>query len=104
MKTLVNFVIASAILFGSVAAAQATSPDEAVDVLDSRHKNLFMFKADRKFLGASVEVYYANGDLVTSQKLEKRKMIIDFCDVKFGEYTIRLKKGKEIQEYHYVKK
>lgn len=104
MKALVNYFIALAILFGSVATAQATSPAEAVDVLDSRHKNLFMFKAERKFLGASVEVYYTNGDLVTSQKLEKRKMIIDFCDVKFGEYTIRLKKGNEIQEYHYVKK
>lgn len=104
MKTLVNLFIATAILFGSVAKAQASSPDEAIDVLDSRHRNLFMFKADRKFLGASVEVYYTNGDLVTSQKLEKRKMVIDFCDVKFGEYTIRLKKGNEIQEYYYVKK
>ena len=104
MKTLVNFFIAFALLFGGVVTAQAGTPDEVVDILDSKHKNLFMFKAERKFLGAAVEVYYVNGDLVTSHKLEKRKMIIDFCDVKFGEYIIRIKKGNDVQEYHYVKK
>lgn len=31
-------------------------------------------------------------------------MIIDFCDVKFGEYTIRLVKDNDIIEYKYVKK
>lgn len=104
MKTLVNLLFASALLLGGNATVKAASADEVVGALDARHKNLFVLKADRKFLGAAVEVYYTNGDLVTSQKLEKRKMIIDFCDVKFGEYTIRLKKGNEVQEYRYVKK
>ncbi|MBX2960946.1 MAG: hypothetical protein KF687_00455 [Cyclobacteriaceae bacterium] len=104
MKTFVNIFLASAVLFGGIGTAKASSTDEVVDVIDSKYRNLFMFKADRKFIGASVEVYYANGDLITIQQLEKRKMIIDFCDVKFGEYTIRLKKGNDVQEYHYVKK
>ena len=51
-----------------------------------------------------MEVYYSNGDLVTTHKLEKRKMIIDFCDTKFGEYTIKVVKGDKKQEFYYVKK
>jgi hypothetical protein len=67
-------------------------------------KTLFVFKTDKKFIGATVEVIYANGDIVTSQKLEKRKMVIDFADVKSGDYTIRVKKGKRIEEFYYEKK
>jgi hypothetical protein len=70
----------------------------------SRHKNLFVVRTDKKFLGARVEVLYSNGELVTSQTLQKRKMIIDFCDVKHGSYTIRLLKGQEVREFSYEKK
>lgn len=102
MKTLFKSLFVLALLTAS--AAQATPLDEAVDVVPSKYKNLFVFKAERKLVGATVEVYYSNGDLVTTHTLEKRKMIIDFCDVKFGEYVIRIKKGNAVEEYHYVKK
>jgi hypothetical protein len=65
---------------------------------------LFVLKANRKYAGATVEVYYSNGDLVTTQKIEKRRMIIDFCDTKYGEYTIRVVRGNEKKEFQYVKK
>ncbi|MBX2964648.1 MAG: hypothetical protein KF845_00780 [Cyclobacteriaceae bacterium] len=102
MKPLSKSLFVLALLAAS--AAQAAPLEEAVDVMPSKYKNLFVFKAEKKLRGASVEVYYSNGDLVTTHQLEKRKMIIDFCDVKFGEYTIRIKKGNEVQEFHYVKK
>lgn len=70
----------------------------------SRHKNLFAFKADRKFVGAQVEVLYADGEVLTSQTLKKRKMLIDFSDVKLGSYTIRVKKGDEVQEFTFERK
>ena len=76
----------------------------AVREPSSRHKNLFVFKTDKKFMGAKVEVLSSNGDVVTSQMLKKRKMIIDFCDVKHGAYTIRITKDNEIKEYQYEKK
>ena len=53
---------------------------------------------------ATVEVHSAAGDLVTSQKLTSKKMIIDFKNVKFGTYTIQVKKNGAVQEFNYDKK
>jgi len=49
-----------------------------------------------------VEILYS-GDVVTTQTLFKRKMIIDFCEMKRGAYTIRISKGARTQEYQYHK-
>lgn len=103
MKTLFKSLFVPILLI-TASAVQAAPREEVVDVVPSKYKNLFVFKAERKFVGGTVEVYYSNGDLVTTHTIEKRKMIIDFCDVKFGEYTIRIKKGNEVEEYRYVKK
>jgi hypothetical protein len=105
MKKLI-ILLALALLFATamnLSAAPAPAQEE-VDVITTKYKNLFVFKADRKMLGARVEVYSATGNLVTAQRLHRRKMIIDFCDVKFGEYVIRIVKGDEKQEFYYVKK
>jgi hypothetical protein len=67
-------------------------------------KNLFVFKADKKFIGAQVEVLYGNGEVVTSQTLSKRKMLIDFSDMKSGSYMIRVKKGSDVQQFTFEKK
>ena len=88
------FVIAQ-----SVSAAPADSGTVRI-----KDKTLFVFKTDKKFVGAMVEVIYANGDVVTSQRLEKRKMVIDFADVKSGDYMIRITKGKRVEEFYYEKK
>ncbi|HEY3429249.1 MAG TPA: hypothetical protein VGK39_01150 [Cyclobacteriaceae bacterium] len=90
-------------LLGIAGITQASSTEE-VSLVSSKYKNLFVLKTGREYAGGRVEVYYSNGDLVTAQKLGKRKMIIDFCDTKFGEYTIRVVKGEKVQEFRYVKK
>ncbi|HNP17527.1 MAG TPA: hypothetical protein PKL31_03745 [Fulvivirga sp.] len=56
-------------------------------------KNLFTIKVDRKLVGATIELVYSNGDIVAKEVLQKKKMIIDFCDVKTGEYSVIIKKG-----------
>ncbi|GIV38191.1 MAG: hypothetical protein KatS3mg032_2570 [Cyclobacteriaceae bacterium] len=107
-----KFVIVAALLLllatittlSAAPAVQAGQPEEVVDVLKTRYSNLFVIRTERKYLGALVEVVASNGDVVTAQRLQRRKMIIDFCDVKFGEYTIRIRKGDELLEYTYVKK
>lgn len=80
----------------------AYAGDEIVSV-PSKHKNLFVLKADQDFMGATVEVLHSTGDLVTSYTLKKRKVIIDFCDVGVGEYTIRVVKGDQQKEFKYKK-
>ena len=81
-----------------------TALGKEVRPVTSKHKNLFVLKADKEYAGAIVEVFYSNGDLITSQKLEKKKMIIDFRDAKFGTYTIRVVKDNKKQEFYYEKK
>ena len=84
--------------------AYAGTGNDEVPAIDSKFKNLFVFKTERKLKGAMVEVLSENGEVVTSHVLQKRKMIIDFCDVRYGTYTIRLTKGSNVKEYHYIKK
>jgi len=89
------------ILTHSISSSAATREGQLP--VTGKYKNLFVFKADRNLVGAKVEVLYSNGDVVTTQTLQKRKMIIDFCDVRHGSYTIRISKGDRIKEFQYNK-
>ena len=88
----------------TASATEVKFGSESVSVVSSKYKNLFIFKAKKKFVGATVEIYSSNGEMVTSQHLQKRKMIINFCDVRYDTYIIRIAKGNNIQEFKYVKK
>ncbi|MEM8568237.1 MAG: hypothetical protein AAGF85_17375 [Bacteroidota bacterium] len=87
MKYFATFII----VFSTLTFATAEN-DPQIQLVKSDLKNLFTFKVDRSLLGAKVEMVYSNGDVVTIEKLEKRKMIIDFCDVKLGDYTVKISK------------
>jgi len=100
MKTLITVVVALAI----ITSAHAAKPEEAIIIGHSKQKSLFVFKTQKKFLGATVEVYSSQGELLTSQNLQKRKMIIDFGSVTNDTYTIRVVKGNSIREYQYLKR
>lgn len=100
MKITKLLLIAAAFVASSMTvSAEAIDPTEP-----SKYKNLFTLKADKEFVGAQVEVYNSRGELITTNNLQKRKMIIDFGEATFGTYTIRLVKGDEQQEFTYVKK
>ncbi len=103
MKTLVTSIFL-VVMISTVASATTLSATDPIEVKEIKDKNLFVFKTSKKFLGASVEVFHSNGDVVTAQTLAKRKMIIDFTDVKEGAYIIRVTKGKQTEEFHYAKK
>ena len=51
-----------------------------------------------------VEVYTSDGDLLTAQNLQKRKLIIDFGSALKDTYTIRVVKGNDIREFQYIKR
>ena len=104
MKSLIKSALVALVVASSTFAVAGVTSKEEVEVVPSKYKNLFVFKTEKKFIGADVEVFYSNGDKVTVQRLQKKKMIIDFCDAKFGTYTIRVKKGDNVQEFQYVKK
>lgn len=102
MKTL---LLASAFLLAMTSSfAIEVTTRESVNVASSKSKNLFVFKAKKKFVGATIEIYSSNGQMITAQHLQKRKMIINFGDARYDTYTIRIAKGNNTQEFQYVKK
>lgn len=103
MKASKNILLGVMMMIGSVAIA-STPPQDSIEVVETKYRNLFVFKADRSLLGSEVEVYHSNGDLVSKQVLSKRKMVIDFCDVKFGNYVIKVVKDGIAREFSYEKK
>jgi len=102
MKTLIKVIVVVGLFASSTTWAKPF--DEGTTATHTRHKNLFKVKTDKKFVGATVEVFMSNGSLLTSQNMSKRKMIIDFGDSKGGTYTIRLTKGNDTKEFHFIKK
>jgi len=76
----------------------------AANVGDGGDSQVFVLKAEKRFVGAKVEIFAANGNLITAQKVDKKKLVIDFGDVRKGVYTIRLTKGDERQEYTFEKR
>ena len=102
MKTLVKifFLGLLTVLLSYAAMAKDISGRDPITGKD----NLVVIKTDKKFVGAKVEIVQANGIVIAEQILQKRKMIIDFDDMKMGAYTIRIKKGDEIKELTFTKK
>lgn len=101
MKTLIALVVAFTFLLSTELAARPG--DSRIIGGHVKNKSLFVFKAKKKYVGATVEVYSSQGTLVTAQSLRKRKMIIDFGDVRQDTYTIRITKGSSKKEYQFIK-
>lgn len=83
-------------------ASMAAVRDEVKS--ESPRKNLFVYRAEKKFQGAKVEILSVNGEVLAQQHLKNRKVIIDFRDVRFGTYVIRVSKGTHTQEFTYTKR
>lgn len=103
MKTLVKifFLGVLTVLLSYAAMAKDIS---GKDPINGKDKNLYVIKTDKKFVGAKVEIVQANGTVIAEQILQRRKMIVDFDDMKMGSYTIRIKKGDEVKEMTFTKK
>lgn len=101
MKSLISILV---IVLMSLPQAFAGNKHSLVKTASIKHKNQFVLTVDKDFIGGHIVVLSADGHQVTSQRLLKRKMVIDFFDVKAGVYTILLKNEDEILEYEFVKK
>jgi hypothetical protein len=102
MKITLKFLFVS-LLFLSTGLYASTSKD-VHDIEPPKAKNLFVLKTQKDLVGAQVEIYNSKGELITSQSLQKRKMVIDFGDALFGMYTIKIVKGSSKKEFKYMKK
>lgn len=104
MKSITRYLSFLLVLVASTGAI-AEAGLEATLGKETHEDYRFSFKTEKKFIGASVEIYHATGERLVTQTLERRKVIIDFGKARKGEYTIRIKTGDQlIEEYKYVKK
>lgn len=71
---------------------------------DPSGKDVFVVKTEKKYLGAKVQVFNEAGELLATQTLRNRKVVIDFGNVKEGTYTIRLSKDNKTKEFYFEKK
>jgi len=101
MKIFISISIAMLLILGTL--SMANSREGHLEVTTTSYNNLFVLKASRKYKGAEIVVLSASGYLVTSKKLIKRKMIIDFKNVVSGSYLIRVKKGGLNEEFKFQK-
>ncbi len=103
MKAAIAIIICLS-LFTTSVRVFATHKEKPVQLITQKGNNLFAFKVSKPWQYAHVEVLAVNGDCVSCQTLMRRKMVINFQDVKAGTYTIKISKGEYVQEFEYVKK
>lgn len=84
------------------AAAYANKPGSPVKVV-SKAMDVVYFKVSADMIGASIEVYDANGKLIDSTTVTDNKVIVDFFAEPSGEYTIHVKKENNDNTISYNK-
>jgi hypothetical protein len=102
MKTLIAIFLS--LQFLTVSTVYTSDPASgAIHMLNSRQKDQFVFKAGKMWKGANVEIVAASGEVVAHQKLNKRRMTIDFKDVQTGTYTIKISKGNKVENFKFFR-
>lgn len=96
--TTLSAVLALSLIAGSSHAKN----HHPVSVIAVRN-DLFYFKVDRAMIGASVEVFSSDGELVYTGSVKRHKMLIDFIDKNEGDYTIRIKSKCAEVDFQYTK-
>src|SRR5687768_1709473 len=104
MKTLFKLFILGVLSVFLTIAATAGEPTGKWEPAGSKNKNLMVFKADKKMIGAKVEIFQQDGAIIAEQILRKKKLLIDFATLKEGSYTVRITKGEMHQEFKFDKK
>ena len=93
----------SAVILAVVLPLSASAKRHGADPVAGKNKNIFVVKTERKLVGGKVEILSAKGEVVATQVLQKKRMFIDFSDVREGLYTIRVSKGNDVKEFQFEK-
>jgi hypothetical protein len=91
------------ILLAATALTAASAPVRPT-LSKPQASHLFELRIDKALRGARIAVQHTNGDVVLTEKLRKRNIMIDFSEVQKGTYTIQLRKGDRQQVYLFTKK
>jgi hypothetical protein len=103
MKTVLKIIFLGVLTVLLTMAAMAHEPVVKAKPTNDKDRNLFVFKAEKKMIGAKVEIIQLNGGLIAEQILQTRKLVIDFDEMKSGTYIIRVVKGTQVKEFNYTR-
>ena len=82
--------------------ARETKSKDPIHLLSSR-MNVFYFKVDRELIGGEIEIYTQEGVKLLTQKVQRRKILIDFYYENPGKYIIQFSKGEIKRDFNFVK-
>ncbi len=93
------------VVFFLVTFTNMASPLLGVEVLTTSHE-IFYFKIDKAWIGGEVDVLREDSTPVMSQKIDKKKVVVDFFDLAPGIYKIVIKNNdcNCSEEFTYIKK
>lgn len=84
------------------AVADKIKAKSLVHVVSTR-MDVFYFKVAKEFLGAELEIYSQDGVKLFTQKVDHRKILIDFYFENAGKFVILFKKGDLTEEFNFIK-
>lgn len=98
-----KILLLTCMLWGTIAAsASETKSKDPIHVLSTRMDVLY-FKVDKEFIGGEIEIYSQDGIKLLSQKVVRRKVLIDFYYENPGKYIVHFSKGEVQKDVNFVK-
>jgi hypothetical protein len=88
------------LLLAFVCSLQVTEAGNPVSIL-SVSSSIIYFKVDKIFIGAELEIEDERGNLVATEIILHKKVIVDFYFKTAGKYRIRIKKGTFEETFMY---
>jgi len=98
-----KIIFALALMMSFYSSFGVPLKDTPVVILGRSH-DIFYFKIGKAMVGGTVEVYSPEGNVIGTQNLDNRKLIIDFFDMAPGYYTIKVKKEGTEETFTYHRK
>ncbi len=86
--------------FALITIASFAKDKESVHVISTR-LNVVYLKVEKEFTGSVLEIYNEEGNMIATQTIVDRKVLIDFDLVANGHYTIKVKKDSEVTVVDY---
>ena len=103
MKTLITIFLSLHFLTASV--VYSSKPNHSyIHKIDSNEKNIFAVKVGSQWRGAKVEVVRESGEVILQERLNKKRMKIDFNKLKVGDYTIKISKNESQEQFKYERR
>jgi hypothetical protein len=90
------------VFFASSGFSADPCKNEPISVL-SRKRDIFYFKVCKDFIGARIEVYSSEGELLVTDEITNPKVLVDFFFEKEGDYLIKFKKNEDEKSFTYSK-